>query len=64
MADNPILLTAIKYRDNSIAITPSYGKEKYRGRKAVLEFTSEREERQKALVHSCIRGLDSIGMSL
>ncbi len=32
---------------------------KYRGRKAIPEFTSEREERLTVLVHSCIRGLDS-----
>ncbi len=40
------------------------GRRKYRSRKAVPEFTSDREERQKVLVHSCIRGLDSIGVSL
>ncbi len=37
---------------------------KYSGRKAVPEFTSEREERHMVLVHSCIRGSDSIGVSL
>ncbi len=37
---------------------------KYRGREAVPEFTSEREERITVQVHSWKRGLDSIGVSL
>ncbi len=37
---------------------------KYRGRKAVPEFTSGKEDRVTVLVHSCKRDLDSIGVSL
>ncbi len=40
------------------------GRRKYRERKAVPEFTSNRDERLKVLVHSCIRSLDSIRVSL
>ncbi len=37
---------------------------KYRSIKPVPDFTSERKERQKVQVHSCIRDLDSIGVGL
>ncbi len=40
------------------------GRRKYRQRKAVPEFTSDRNERVKVLVYSRIRNLDSKRVSL
>lgn len=39
------------------------GRRKYRRRRLLLNFTSEKYERIKASVNSCIRYLDGIGMN-
>ncbi len=68
-------LKCVSHKGRSISVAEVYWhsplediqvvvRRKYRGRKGVPEFTSDREESIKVLVHSCIRGLDSIRVSL